>query len=79
MAAHGVSGDRLVWGDVKAAAAHLRRAEAAALFLDTVAYNGHTSAADALWAGVPVYTLTPALLSAHDPSSRSMDVSCGSQ
>jgi predicted O-linked N-acetylglucosamine transferase (SPINDLY family) len=54
MAAHGVSGRRLVWGDVKAAAAHLRRAEAADLFLDTVAYNGHTSAADALWAGVPV-------------------------
>lgn len=50
-----MSGDRLVLGDVKKASAHLRRAEAADLFLDTVAYNGHTSATDALWAGVPVH------------------------
>lgn len=28
-----------------------------ALFLDAPKYNAHTSAADALWAGVPVITL----------------------
>jgi protein O-GlcNAc transferase len=50
MAAHGVSPHRLVLGKMLPAAAHMRRAAAADLFLDTVAYNGHTSAADALWA-----------------------------
>lgn len=35
---------------------HLRRLSVADLFLDTWPYNAHTTAADALWAGVPVLT-----------------------
>jgi predicted O-linked N-acetylglucosamine transferase (SPINDLY family) len=35
---------------------HLARLRAAELYLDTIYYNGHTTAADALWAGVPVLT-----------------------
>jgi protein O-GlcNAc transferase len=35
---------------------HLARLRAADLFLDTLPHNAHTTAADALWAGVPVLT-----------------------
>jgi predicted O-linked N-acetylglucosamine transferase (SPINDLY family) len=35
---------------------HLARYRAADLFLDTLPYNAHTTASDALWAGVPVLT-----------------------
>ena len=37
---------------------HLARLGVADLFLDTLPYNAHTTAADALWAGVPVLTCT---------------------
>jgi protein O-GlcNAc transferase len=36
---------------------HLARLRAADLFLDTLPYNAHATASDALWAGVPVVTL----------------------
>ena len=43
---------------VRDKAAHLSRLALADLALDTIGwYNGHTSTADALWAGVPVLTL----------------------
>lgn len=35
---------------------HLARHGAADLFLDTLPYNAHTTATDALWAGLPVLT-----------------------
>jgi protein O-GlcNAc transferase len=35
---------------------HLARHELADLFLDTLPYNAHASASDALWAGLPVLT-----------------------
>jgi predicted O-linked N-acetylglucosamine transferase (SPINDLY family) len=35
---------------------HLARQALADLFLDTLPYNAHTTASDALWAGVPVLT-----------------------
>jgi protein O-GlcNAc transferase len=35
---------------------HLARQRQADLFLDTLNYNAHTTASDALWAGVPVLT-----------------------
>ena len=37
---------------------HLARHEAADLFLDTLPCNAHTTASDALWAGLPVLTCT---------------------
>ena len=37
---------------------HLARHEAADLFLDTIPCNAHTTASDALWAGLPVLTCT---------------------
>jgi predicted O-linked N-acetylglucosamine transferase (SPINDLY family) len=38
-------------------AEHLARHRVADLFLDTLPYNAHTTASDALWAGLPVLTL----------------------
>jgi len=35
---------------------HLARQRLADLFLDTFAYNAHTTASEALWAGLPVIT-----------------------
>jgi predicted O-linked N-acetylglucosamine transferase (SPINDLY family) len=37
-------------------AAHLARHSLADLYLDTLPYNAHSTACDALWAGVPVLT-----------------------
>jgi protein O-GlcNAc transferase len=53
----GVAADRLVFAPFVAQAdEHLTRLQLADLFLDTAPYNAHTTAAEALWAGVPVIT-----------------------
>jgi predicted O-linked N-acetylglucosamine transferase (SPINDLY family) len=53
----GVSPDRLVFAArVEDAADHLARHRLADLFLDTLPYNAHATAVDALWAGLPVLT-----------------------
>lgn len=60
LAAAGVAAERLVVAPAypkQRMAAHLGRQAAADLFLDTVPYNAHTTAADALYAGLPVLTL----------------------
>ena len=36
---------------------HIARHRLAGLFLDTLDYNAHSTASDALWAGLPVLTL----------------------
>ena len=54
---NGVSPDRLVFAErMPSVADHLARLRQADLFLDTSPYNAHTTAADALWVGVPVLT-----------------------
>jgi len=53
---HGVSPDRLVFAGRVSPADHLARHRLADLVLDTLPYNAHTTACDALWAGVPVLT-----------------------
>jgi predicted O-linked N-acetylglucosamine transferase (SPINDLY family) len=47
---------RLVFARRTDAATHLARHALADLFLDTLPYNAHTSASDALWAGLPLVT-----------------------
>jgi predicted O-linked N-acetylglucosamine transferase (SPINDLY family) len=54
--ARGVDPARLVFAPRLAPAAHLARHRLADLFLDTLPYNAHTTASDALWAGLPVLT-----------------------
>ena len=55
-AARGVDPARLVAAPPLPLAQHLARIGAADLFLDTLPYNAHTSASDALWMGLPVLT-----------------------
>ena len=53
---HGVDARRLVFGANLPQAAHLARLQLADLMLDTAPFNAHTTASDALWAGVPIVT-----------------------
>ena len=52
----GVDADRLIFRERLPKSEHLSRHRLADLFLDTSVYNAHTTAADALWAGVPLLT-----------------------
>lgn len=54
--ARGVAPDRLVFAPRIAVAEHLARHQLADLFLDTIHYGAHTTASDALFAGLPVLT-----------------------
>jgi predicted O-linked N-acetylglucosamine transferase (SPINDLY family) len=55
--ARGVAPERLVFAPrVPQAEDHLARLRLADLFLDTLPYNAHATACDALWAGLPVLT-----------------------
>jgi predicted O-linked N-acetylglucosamine transferase (SPINDLY family) len=54
----GVDPDRLLFAPFTATAEeHLSRMRLADLFLDTLPYNAHATACDALWAGVPLLTI----------------------
>ena len=55
-AARGIDPARLVFARRVALKDHLARHRLADLFLDTLPYNAHTTAADALWVGLPVIT-----------------------
>lgn len=55
-AARGVDPDRIVYASPLPLHEHLARHRLADLFLDTFTYNAHTTASDALWAGLPLVT-----------------------
>lgn len=55
-AARGVDPQRLIFAPRIPVHLHLARTQLADLVLDTLPVNAHTTAADALWAGVPVLT-----------------------
>jgi predicted O-linked N-acetylglucosamine transferase (SPINDLY family) len=52
----GIAADRLVFSPRVRLEDHIARHRLADLFLDTLPYNAHTTASDALWAGLPVVT-----------------------
>jgi predicted O-linked N-acetylglucosamine transferase (SPINDLY family) len=54
---HGVAPERLVFAPSLPLDQHLARLKQADLFLDSLPYNAHTTASDALWAGLPLLTL----------------------
>ena len=54
--ARGIASERLIFAKRMPLADHLARHQLANLFLDTLPYNAHTTASDALWAGLPVLT-----------------------
>jgi len=55
-ARHGIAQDRLVFAPSLPYEQHLARLKQADLFLDSLPYNAHTTASDALWAGLPLLT-----------------------
>lgn len=54
----GIAPQRLVWAPHLPLEAHLARLQLADLALDTLPVNAHTTASDAVWAGVPMITTT---------------------
>ena len=54
--ARGIDAERLVFAEKMPHAEHLARHRLADLFLDTFNVNAHTTASDALWAGLPIIT-----------------------
>ena len=56
----GIDAERLIFAERLAPPQHLARHSLADLFLDTLPYNAHTTASDALWAGLPLLTCTGA-------------------
>jgi predicted O-linked N-acetylglucosamine transferase (SPINDLY family) len=53
----GITPERLIFADHASGAQHLVRHRLADLFLDTTPYNAHTTASDALFAGLPLLTV----------------------
>ncbi len=56
-AARGIARERVIFAPTISYQDHFSRLALADVFLDTWPYNAHTTASDALWAGVPVVTL----------------------
>ena len=52
----GIDRERIIFAKKLPLADHLARHQHADLFLDTSPYNAHTTASDALWAGLPLVT-----------------------
>jgi predicted O-linked N-acetylglucosamine transferase (SPINDLY family) len=52
-----IAPERLIFAGRTTPDQHLARQQLADLFLDTLPYNAHTTASDALWAGLPLITL----------------------
>ncbi len=52
----GITADRLIFAPRTSIDKHLARHTCANLFLDTLPYNAHTTASDALWMGLPLLT-----------------------
>jgi len=57
LAARGVAPERVFFAAKIDLASHIARLRAADMFLDTWPCNAHTTASEALWAGVPVLTV----------------------
>jgi predicted O-linked N-acetylglucosamine transferase (SPINDLY family) len=55
-AARGIDPARLIFADRTTPQLHMARQQLADLFLDTLPYNAHTTASDALWVGLPLVT-----------------------
>ena len=54
---HGIDPDRIAFASRVSKEEHISRLPAIDLFLDTLTYGAHSTAADVLWSGVPLVTL----------------------
>ena len=76
--ARGVTPERLVFAKRADLSEHLARHRLADLFLDTLPCNAHTTASDALWAGLPVLTCLGQTFAGELPRAYSMRLVCPS-
>ena len=67
--ARGIPDHRVIFHDLFDRSEHIRIKQLADLFLDSPAHNAHMTAADALWAGVPVLTASAEKISARIAAS----------
>ena len=65
----GIDPSRIVFAEKLSYSKHLARHKHADLFIDTFNYNAHTTASDALWAGLPIVTKQGQQFSARVTSS----------
>jgi predicted O-linked N-acetylglucosamine transferase (SPINDLY family) len=65
----GIDPARIIWAPQVAVEEHLARLAAADLFLDSLPCNAHTTASDALWAGLPLITCAGAVFGARVAAS----------
>ena len=74
--ARGIDASRMIFAARMPLADHLARHRLADLFIDTLPYNAHTTASDALWAGLPVLTCMGTSFAARVAASllRTMDL-----
>jgi predicted O-linked N-acetylglucosamine transferase (SPINDLY family) len=75
LAARGVAAERVFFGNKLDLPSHIARLRAADLFLDTWPCNAHTTASEALWAGVPVLTVPGATFASRVAAS--LVTACG--
>lgn len=75
LAARGVGPERVFWAPKLPLAKHIARLRAADMFLDTWPCNAHTTASEALWAGVPVLTVPGATFASRVAAS--LVTACG--
>lgn len=54
--AAGIDQARLIFAPRTTSETHMERQQHADVFLDTMPYNAHTTASDAIWAGIPIVT-----------------------
>ncbi len=67
--ARGVDANRLIFGARVGVPDYLARLAACDLFLDTLPYNGGTTANDALWMGVPLLTMAGEIMTSRMAAS----------
>ena len=68
-AARGIAPDRVIFAPTVPTDEHLARQSLADLFLDTLPYNAHTTASDALWVGLPILTCLGTTFAGRVPAS----------
>jgi len=75
LAARGLGKERVFWAPKLPLAKHIARLRVADMFLDTWPCNAHTTASEALWAGVPVLTVPGATFASRVAAS--LVTACG--
>ncbi|HEX5686279.1 MAG TPA: tetratricopeptide repeat protein [Ideonella sp.] len=75
LAARGVGQERVFWAPKLPLSKHIARLRVADMFLDTWPCNAHTTASEALWAGVPVLTVPGATFASRVAAS--LVTACG--